>query len=167
MENVVFAIIFYALAVMVLVSAIAAAFLRNIVMAAFALFFTLLGMAGFYVLLGADFLAITQVVVYVGGILILLLFGVLLTHRSIETLELETRGTYVLGLFGGLLVYGVLHYFLFSVSWPTPLLKPLEPTTAAIGQLLLNKYLLPFEVSSVTLLIALIGAAYLVRRRDT
>ncbi len=167
MGNVVFAIIFYALAVMVFVSAVAAAFLRNIVMAAFALFFTLLGMAGFYVLLGADFLAITQVVVYVGGILILLLFGVLLTHRSIETLELETRGTYVLGLLGGLLVYGVLHYFLFSASWPTALMKPLEPTTAGIGQLLLNKYLLPFEVSSVTLLIALIGAAYLVRRRDT
>ncbi len=167
MGEVVFAIIFYALAVIVFVSAVAAAFLRNIVTAAFALFFTLLGMAGFYVLLGADFLAITQVVVYVGGILILLLFGVLLTHRSIETLELETRGTYLLGLLGGLLVYGVLHYFLFSVSWPTPLMKPLEPTTAAIGQLLLNKYLLPFEVSSVTLLIALIGAAYLVRRRDT
>jgi NADH-quinone oxidoreductase subunit J len=167
MGDVVFAVIFYAFAVMVLVSAIAAAFLRNIVMAAFALFFTLLGMAGFYVLLGADFLAITQVVVYVGGILILLLFGVLLTHRTIETLELETRGTYVLGILGGLLLYGVLHYFLFSASWPLPLVKPLEPTTAGIGQLLLNKYLLPFEVSSLTLLIALIGAAYLVRRRDT
>lgn len=167
MGQVVFTVVFYALAVMVLVSALAAAFVRNIVMAAFALFFTLLGMAGFYVLLGADFLAITQVVVYVGGILILLLFGVLLTHRTIETLELETRGTYVLGVVGGLLLYGVLHYFLFSTSWPVMGVTPLEPTTAGVGQLLLNKYLLPFELSSVTLLIALIGAAYLVRRRDT
>lgn len=166
MGHVVFAVIFYAVAVLVLVSAVAAAFLRNIIMAAFALFFTLLGMAGFYVLLGADFLAITQVVVYVGGILILLLFGVLLTHRSIETLKLETRGTYVFGIIGGVLLYGVLYYFLFSASWPSSHVSKIEPTTAGIGQLLLNKYLLPFEVSSVTLLIALIGAAYLVRRKD-
>jgi NADH-quinone oxidoreductase subunit J len=134
--------------------------------AAFALFFTLISMAGFYVLLGADFLAITQIVIYVGGILILLLFGVLLTHRTIETLRLETRKTYLWGGLAGILFYCVLLFLIFATHWKTAAETAMTPTTAPIGNMILNRYLLPFEFSSITLLIALIGAAYLVRRRD-
>jgi NADH:ubiquinone oxidoreductase subunit 6 (subunit J) len=165
-EGTVIQIIFYALAALTIISALFAAFESHIVHAAFALFFTLLSMAGFYVLLGADYLAITQIVIYVGGILVLLLIGVLLTRRLIETLELETRKTYLWGGLAGILFYCVLLFLIFSTHWKVATPPPPSPTTAPIGNLILNRYLLPFEFSSITLLIALIGAAYLVRRRD-
>jgi len=78
------AIIFYIFAVIILASATFVVLSRNIVRAAFALLFTLMGVAAFYALLMADFLAITQLLVYVGGILVLLLFGVMLTNRQIS-----------------------------------------------------------------------------------
>jgi NADH:ubiquinone oxidoreductase subunit 6 (subunit J) len=78
---------FILVSLLVIVSATVAAFARNIVNAAYSLFFTLLGMAGFYILLGSDFLAVTQVIVYVGGILVLLMFGVLLTNRTEQELQ--------------------------------------------------------------------------------
>lgn len=166
MSEIIFSIVFYATTFIVIISAIAAVFARNIVIAAFGLFFTLLGMTGFYILLGADFLAITQVIVYVGGILILMLFGVLLTHRTIQTLSLDTFKTYIGGIIAGGLFFGVLLYFIITTHWPLIAPGDYTPTSDAIGGLLLSKYLLPFEVSSVTLLIALIGAAYIVRRKE-
>jgi NADH:ubiquinone oxidoreductase subunit 6 (subunit J) len=166
MENTLIQVVFYGLAAMTIISALFAAFETHIVHATFALFFTLLSIAGFYVLLGADFLAITQIVIYVGGILVLLLIGVLLTHRTIETLRLERRKTYVWGGFVAVLFYCVLLFLIFSTHWKIAPESPPTPTTTPIGTLLLNRYLLPFEFSSITLLIALIGAAYLVRRRD-
>ena len=78
---------FWLLTAVVLLSAAVAAFARSIVQAAYALFFTLLGMAGYYALLGSGFLAITQVIIYVGGILVLLMFGVLLTNRPLEAAQ--------------------------------------------------------------------------------
>ena len=166
MSDTFFAIIFYSAALIVVASSAVAVFARNIVNAAFGLFFTLLFMAVFFVLLGADFLAITQVVVYVGGILILLLFGVLLTHRTIETLRLDRPKTYVGGVIAGLLVIVLLLFLITNTHWAVVPDKAYVPTTEPIGSLLLSKYLLPFEISSVTLLIALIGSAYIVRRKD-
>ena len=166
MNEIIFSIAFYVTTFIVIVSAIAAVFARNIVIAAFGLFFTLLGMTGFYILLGADFLAITQVIVYVGGILILMLFGVLLTHRTIQTLSLDTLKTYIGGIIAGALLFAALLYIIINTNWPLSAPGDYTPTTEPIGGLLLSKYLLPFEISSVTLLIALIGAAYIVRRKE-
>jgi NADH-quinone oxidoreductase subunit J len=166
MENILIQLIFYALSALAIISALYAAFESHIVHAAFALFFTLTAMAGFYVLLGADFLAITQIVIYVGGILVLLLIGVLLTHRTIETLRLRSRKTYLWGGLAGILFYCILLYLIFATHWKIAPESEMAPTTAPIGNLLLNRYLLAFEFSSITLLIALIGAAYFVRRRD-
>ncbi|HKJ82064.1 MAG TPA: NADH-quinone oxidoreductase subunit J, partial [Ignavibacteriaceae bacterium] len=74
-------IIFYLFAIITLVSAFFVVTTRNIIYSAYYLLFTFFGVAGIYVLLGADFIAIVQLVVYVGGILILLLFGVMLTNK--------------------------------------------------------------------------------------
>lgn len=158
--------VFYATVLLVLISAAFSVFSRSVINAAFSLFFTLCGMAGFYFLLGADFLAIVQIIVYAGGILILLLFGVLLTHRTLEELQLESRLSYVAGILGGLVIYLILLFIISFSVWHQLPDKPLQPTTATIGKLLLTKYLLPFEISSITLLAALVGAAYLVRRRE-
>jgi NADH-quinone oxidoreductase subunit J len=165
-------LVFYGLAGLAVASAIAAAMAPRIVHAAFGLMAAFFGVAGLYGLLGADFLALTQVIVYVGGILVLLVFGVLLTGRAKGALGLE-RPVKTVGasLAGGLLLLGLLLAIGSTDfgaagqdlrSLPSP-----EPTTAGLGRLLLDPegYLFPFELVSVFLLSALVGAAYLVRRR--
>jgi NADH:ubiquinone oxidoreductase subunit 6 (subunit J) len=159
-------VIFFFLALVVCVAGVVATFARNIVNSAYALFFALLGLAGVYVLLGADFLAITQVVIYVGGILVLLLFGVLLTNRSLEDLTIGSGKAFIIATVAGGVVFVILCTIVGASVWPEAAKPNLEGTTKPIGILLLQNYLLPFEFSSVTLLAALIGAAYLVRRKD-
>jgi NADH:ubiquinone oxidoreductase subunit 6 (subunit J) len=166
------ALVFYAMAGLAAVAAVAAAMAPRIVHAAFGLMAAFFGVAGLYGLLGADFLALTQVIVYVGGILILLVFGVLLTGRAKGALGLE-RPVKSLGaaLAGGALLLGLLLAigstdFGASKAGLMDLPAP-RPTTASIGRALLDPdgYLFPFELVSVFLLSALVGAAYLVRRR--
>lgn len=166
MSELIFNIVFYATAVVVIFSGALAVFARNIINAAFALFFTLLGMAVFFVMLGADFLAITQIVVYVGGILVLLLFGVMLTRRAVEKDSFDKPTTYIGGAIAGVLLFVSLMIIIVKTQWINSGAALYEPTSAPIGLLLLSKYLLPFEVASITLLIALIGAAYIVRRKS-
>jgi NADH-quinone oxidoreductase subunit J len=161
------AIVFYTLAAAVVVSCGIVVFARDIVHSVFALFFTLLGVAGFFALLGADFLAVTQVVVYVGGILVLVLFGILLTGRTPLLLGLTSRRTYFLATLAGAVVFSILVAVVAKTPWvETAANSEPQPTVQALGQLLLGRYLFPFEFVSLTLLAALIGAAYLVRRDD-
>ncbi len=160
--------IFYGFALMTIASALAVVTVRNIVHAAFALMVTLFGVAGLYVFLQADFLAATQVIVYVGGILVLILFGVMMTSGRLEMRIHIERGQLLLG--GGISL--ALLMLLLTVIANTPIWKnltddgtQLAPTTERIGQLILNeKFLLPFEVVSVLLLVALIGAALISRK---
>ncbi len=160
--------IFYGFALLTIASALAVVTVRNIVHAAFALMVTLFGVAGLYVFLQADFLAATQVIVYVGGILVLILFGVMMTSGRLEMRIHIERGQLLLG--GGISL--ALLMLLLTVIANTPKWENLtddgtafEPTTKRIGELILNeKFLLPFEVASVLLLVALIGAALISRK---
>jgi len=161
-----FDIVFYAFALVAVGSAAVVVFSRNIVHAAFALLFTFFAVAGLYVLLHADFLAVTQVLVYVGGILVLLLFGVMLTTRAVNV-DLRT-GTmqvwparFLLAVLAGTL--GGIFYATWKATDAAP--PPQETTTAMIGTELMTSWLLPFEVASVILLVALLGAAFIARRR--
>jgi NADH-quinone oxidoreductase subunit J len=158
---------FYFLVAIIVISCSIVVFARNIVHSVFSLFFTLLGVAGMYALLGADFLAVTQVIVYVGGILALLLFGILLTSRTRLVLGLPTRRKTILTSAVGLVVFGILMLVVLKTAWVTQAAgEPLEPTIDRLGQLLLGRYLFPFEFASLTLLAALVGAGFLVRRND-
>jgi NADH-quinone oxidoreductase subunit J len=158
---------FWCITIVVVVSATVAAIAKSIVHAAFSLFFTLLGMAGYYVLLGSDFLAVTQVVVYVGGILVLLMFGVLLTNRTMEQLSAEHRGAFLIAGAGAAVFFSfVLVQVIYASSWGERVINEAAPSTAGIGRELLTTYVLPFEFSSITLLVCLIGAAYMARRRE-
>lgn len=162
-----FALFFWLFAGMVVTSAFLATFLRNIMKAALALFFTFLGMAGLFLLLAADFVAITQVVVYVGGILVLMLVGVMVTHRSRSALHIQIGETFHTAIILGGVVFCILVYAVFwgGAEWDAGTIPPPTPTTAGIGEAFLTTYLLPFEVASITLLMALIGASYLARQR--
>lgn len=159
-------VVFWCLATLVVLSATIAAFARSIVNAAYALFFSLLGIAGVYALLGADFLAVTQVVIYVGGILVLLLFGILLTNRSLEALLQSKRRSEWIALLVGSGILAVQLAVLIGAIWPIRAEPGLGNSTAPLGVLHLQKYVIPFEFASLTLLVALVGASYLVRRKE-
>ena len=159
-------IIFYGFAVFCVMCAVVVIYGKNLVRSAFALMGSFFSVAVFYAILGADFLAGAQVLIYVGGILTLILFGVMLTNR-IFNLNLRT-GTFQ--VIPAALVAGVVFVTLTSIIYQAPwrvlpIAKEIIPTTERIGRLLMTDYLLPFEVASVLLLIALMGAAMLVRRR--
>ena len=159
------AVIFYVFAVITVGSAAVVVLARSLIYSAFALLFTFFGVAGLYVLLGADFLAATQLLIYVGGILVLLLFGVMLTHKIYE-LDLRSEVTQFLPgaiIWAGML--GLLVITIFRTRWKIGPGRPPAVTTAEIGRQFLGPYLLPFEAASVLLLVALIGAAMIVRRR--
>jgi NADH-quinone oxidoreductase subunit J len=159
------ALIFWAFAIVTVASAAMVVLARSLIYSAFALLFTFFGVAGLYVLLGADFLAATQLLIYVGGILVLLLFGVMLTHR-IYDLDLKTEKTqFAPGLIVAVGLFVILSATAVRTQWMTASPRTPAPTTKAIGQLFMGEFLLPFEAASVLLLVALIGAAMIVRRR--
>jgi len=156
--------IFYLVAAVTVGSAAMVAFSRNIIHSAFSLLGTFAGVAGIYVLLGADFVAGVQVLVYVGGILVMILFAVMLTQR-ITDVQITNRSA---GRIPGLVVVAILFLLLVQSIRETPWAKAKEvvykATTGNIGDLFLGDYLLPFELASLVLLAALIGAVVLARQ---
>jgi NADH-quinone oxidoreductase subunit J len=159
------AAVFWVFAVLTVGSATVVVLARSLIYNAFALLFTFFGVAGLYVLLGADFLAATQLLIYVGGILVLLLFGVMLTHKLYD-LDLRTEvGQLGAGLCVALGSFGVLAVTIVRTRWAVGNGRPPAATTAEIGRLFMGPYLLPFEAASILLLVALMGAAMIVRRR--
>ncbi len=165
METLAPQIIFWVFAVLMLGSAVIVVHGKNLVRSAFALLATFFSVAVFYAMLGADFLAGAQVLIYVGGILTLILFGVMLTNR-IYNLNLSTSTFQVVpGALVSLTVFVLLTTVILRTPWSQTSIVEDGPTTATIGRSLMTEYVLPFEVASVLLLVALLGAAMLVRRR--
>ena len=163
----IFDIIFYAFAALTIGSAGVMVFSRGVIYSAVGLLFTFFGVAGLYVMLAADFLAVVQVLVYVGGILILLLFGVMLSQR-ITNVEMRTGTIQLLPavvVVGGILL--ILIRTVLGTDWKTTPAGDFEPTTAEIGRLLMTDFLIPFEIVSVLLLMTLIGAAFIARKGST
>ena len=164
-------ILFYSFAVMVLGAALTVALARNIVRAATGLLFALDGMSGFYFLLHAEFLAAVQLVVYVGGTLILIIFGVMLTSKSPNIRYNPKRFEVIWAVLVGALVVIPLLTIVVSVwgDFALPQDTPSRYPLADLGKALIDPsgYLAPFELVSVVLLAVMIGAAYLAKgRRD-
>lgn len=190
----IFDIFFYLFAIAIVASAAIVCFSRNIVHAAFSLLFTFFGVAGIYVLLSADFLAVSQILIYVGGILVLLVFGVMLTNRATNISLRSALGPRIPALIICLALLVLLISFLVpgrwisyndmpwkSSPWHTNVIERVasepmgtsrelldhqgsEGTSMELGKLLLSDYMLPFELVSIVLLVALIGAAMMARK---
>jgi len=161
---------FYGLAALSVGCGLYAVLSRNIVRAVFALLGTFLGMAGLYASLAADFVAVVQLLVYVGGILVLMLFAVMLTSR-IEVAFRSNRypglPSTALGLLLGAGAAVMLVALALQAPWApaeTPL--PYEPTTAELGRILLTRGLLPFELLGLVLLAVVVGAVVIARREE-
>lgn len=184
--------LFYILAGLTGLCAIAVVVTQNIVRAAAWLLFTLAGVAGLLFLLGADFVGATQLLVYVGGTLVLVVFGVMLTAQGPFITMKTGAAEWGVSTVVGLMLYGVLAVAL--VSRPAGVTKEEEKpvdemtrtTTLGLGLLGFDEatpradvsnrpgkpvprkkvgYLLPFEIVSIHLLVVLIGAAYLARAK--
>jgi NADH:ubiquinone oxidoreductase subunit 6 (subunit J) len=160
----IYAALFYLIAGFTILSALGVALSQNVVYAAFALMGTLIGAAGLYAFLAADFVAVVQVLVYVGGILVLTLFAIMLTHQ-ISDINVSNRSVgwapaALLVLAAG----GAMSYAVISGDWFTAPLVEATPTTFSVGEAFLGKYLLPFELASLVLLTALIGSIVLSRK---
>ena len=162
-----FDLVFFVFGFITVASAFIVVFSKNIIYSAFSLLFTFFGVAGLYVLLQADFLAVTQILIYVGGILVLMLFGVMLTNKIVNV---ELKGGTLHAVPALILVAVVAGSLsgLFYSTWksaPLPTSGTEVTTTKTLGQMLMTSYLLPFEIASVVLLVALIGAAMFARRK--
>lgn len=156
-------VVFYLLGGLAVVCGLGVALSRNILHSAFALLGTLAGVAGLYFMLGADFVGVVQLLVYVGGILVLILFAVLLT-RDITDIKISNLSVSLLGgVPAALLILGLLVRTLHRAPFD-PQATGIAPTTARLGDALLREYLLPFEIASVVLLVALVGAMVIARR---
>ena len=159
-------LLFLFLTVMIIASAINVVISSQLIYSAVSLLFTLFGVAGLYVFLYADFMAAAQVIIYVGGILVLIIFGVMLTNK-IDTPNIVSSSTnQVVGFFAASFLLLIQLGVIFKTDWKQGVIQESESTVDIIGNLLLQDYLLAFEVVSILLLAALIGAAFLSRRNS-
>ncbi len=158
-------LIFYLLAALTVIPAVWVVLSKNLVHAGFGLLMTLLGAAGLYGWLGADFIAITQLMVYIGGVLVLILFVVMMTRVPKNDRPVRGLDRYVPAGVIALATLGLLYKVVTGTSWDTVGMAPAVPTTMEVGINFMTNYLFPFEYVSLVLLAALIGAALLLRER--
>jgi NADH-quinone oxidoreductase subunit J len=161
-------IVFFIVAALTVGCALYAASAPNIVRAVFSLLGTFFGVAGLYAMLAADFLAVIQVMVYVGGILVLMLFAVMLTSQIEAAGESAKSGSSTSVGVAAAVAAGVLAFFgtlALHAPWHQAEPGAFEPITGSIGEALLGRVLLPFEALSVVLLGVVVGAIVVARRR--
>ncbi|WP_313672283.1 NADH-quinone oxidoreductase subunit J family protein [Sphingobacterium multivorum] len=176
-------ILFYVFATLAIGSALLLVNLKNIARALFLFFIVLFAMAGLYLFALADFVAITQIMVYVGGVLILMLFAFMLSNKELLKDLQDSSGSFlsipkwqtipvVLG-FLSLMLYGIIEWQQTPSTW---ILQARENNTEIvatdnnihqIGLRFMTFYVLPFEIISVFLMMALIGASHLSRKERT
>jgi NADH:ubiquinone oxidoreductase subunit 6 (subunit J) len=173
-------VLFYVMGFIALASALYVAATKNLVRCIFMFFITLFALAGLYVLALADFVAITQVVIYVGGILVLILFAFMLSGKETLNIISQQRNQFIsinklpalfmAGLFLIVILNVIfkadadnLYWVKFAIAQNNVIL-PNADNTQNIGINLMTKYLLPFEAISILLMVALIGAAHLSRK---
>jgi NADH-quinone oxidoreductase subunit J len=156
--------IFYILAAIIIGSAVMVVSMKNIFHSALFLVLCFFSVAGIYVLLSAEFLAAVQVLIYVGAITILMIFAIMLTARLYSAKIKQSNEQVVPGL---IIVGALLASTIFTLSrtaWKLSSQVPETQSIVSIGNLLLTTYVLPFEVVSVVLLTALIGAIIIARK---
>ncbi len=172
-------VLFYIMGFTALASAVVVAASKNLVRSVFMFFVTLFALAGLYVFALADFVAVTQIVIYVGGVLVLMLFAFMLSDKQVlSNLErgdnkfisiTKLPALFIAAMFLVVLVNAILKADVDNIGW----IQHAEQTGAVrhdnisnIGINLMTRYLLPFEVISIVLMMALIGSVHLSRKEE-
>jgi NADH-quinone oxidoreductase subunit J len=158
-------IAFWILAAIIVVAAVTVVVLKNVFRAALALILCFLAVAGIYITLSADFLAAVQILIYVGGISVLIILAIMLT-RDVQQGS-PSNQLRVPAFLIALIFFGIMTYALINTVWPVSTASPVAPTTAAIASRLFGEggYILPLEIAGVLLLAAILGAIVLVREK--
>lgn len=155
--------IYTVMAVSVL-AAIGAVTLPNIFHAALALIGTLLGIACLYIVLKAEFLAFVQILLYVGAVMTLVIFSIMMTERIADKTVPPRNHLSLPAFAGAVFLLTMLVRFFYRTPWPKHITGRLHVTTADLGKSLLGEYVFPFEVISVFLIAALIGAIVMAKK---
>jgi len=187
-----FEIIFFSFVTLVGLSTLVLIGTRKVLYAAFALLLVLLGIAALYVFAGADFLAITQIIIYVGGVLVLMLFGIMLTNRPPQNLSIRFSNPFEeatktdmqpktsmrnagLGITVGvgllvIFVYAIQKANVSEIGWiknatqHQAVIK--QSTIQGLGIQLMTQYVLVFEVIAVLLMVALMGTLLIAGKKE-
>ena len=175
-------VLFYVMSFIALASAMFVAFTKNLVRSIFMFFITLFALAGLYVLALADFVAITQIVIYVGGILVLILFAFMLSGKETLNAITQPRKAFIsLSKVPAILLAAIFLIVLLNMIFKVDadnldwikksidlknVIQPDAAMTENIGVNLMTSYLLPFEAISILLMMALVGAAHLSRKGE-
>jgi NADH-quinone oxidoreductase subunit J len=161
--------IFYIFATIAVVSAIVMVTRRNAVHSAVFLISTLLATAGIFLQLQAEFLFVSQIILYVGGIMVLFIFVIMLVNLDVAARQIQfNRQAWVGGILAVALGAEVFMAFRLGTSafhLPPLTARALEPNAEQIGNALFQRYMLPFEIASILLLVAMIGAVVLSKRK--
>ena len=163
-------IFFYLLAAMMVGSAIAVVTTKNVVRGALYLILVFAGVSAQYLLLAAEFVAVTQVLIYIGAIMVLMLFGIMLTRAKIGQEVNLTHSNWYVGLGTAVVLAGVMGYALIDRFGDDKMPKDLRvqhvagSNAATVSDTMFSQYLIPFEAVSVLLLAALVGAIVIARK---
>jgi NADH-quinone oxidoreductase subunit J len=162
-------VVFIIISAVTLLAAVVVVTDRNLFRSAIALMASFLGVAGLYITLDAGFLAVAQIIVYIGAISILIIFAIMMTRRMMQTVESPFNPRPLSGLIAAAAVGALLIYIAIS-TWPDVQAAEASPimlrgSVSLMGRLLVSPdaYVIPFEVASVLLLAALIGAVAIAR----
>jgi NADH-quinone oxidoreductase subunit J len=162
-------IVFYFFAALAIVSAILVVVSRNAIHSAIFLITSLLATAGIYLQLEAEFLFVVQIILYVGGIMVLFVFVIMLVNLEVSLHQIRFNRQWFVATV--LAVVLGLHFSLplwldrSVVNLPPPVAATMQPNSEMIGQALFQTYMLPFEITSILLLVAMIGAVVMAKRR--
>ena len=154
-------LVFWLVAALIVGGALGAVLLPNIVHATLSLVFSLLGVAGVFLLLGSEFLALVQILIYGGGVTVLLLFGLMLTNAGDDPIVADGAQK-PFAFLAGIVLAAVIGAALIGQDWPAA--EAAAAPFAALGERLFRDFGAPFEIASLVLIVALIGAVAIARR---
>jgi NADH-quinone oxidoreductase subunit J len=154
-------IAFWVLAITTIANALMVAFVRNLIHAVLFLALTFVGVAGIYIVLSADFVAVVQVLIYAGAVGVLMTFAIMLTPAADRT-NSATAFQLPAAILAGLIL-AVIIFVAYDTNWDISNREGFSTTARALGEAFLKPYVVPFEVASVLLMTAMIGAIVLTR----
>lgn len=157
---------FFLLSVCAIVGAVLAINFTKVVHTALSIAFTFVALAGLYIVLEAEFIAFVQVLLYVGAITILMIFGIMMTKHDGEGQEPTRPLLETLAAIGCLCLFGILFYGIRNANFPESSAPFTDDNTREIGKLLFTQYAIPFELVSVLLTVAFIGSIALAKREE-
>lgn len=164
-------VIFFALAAVAVLGAVSLIVQREPIHSALSLIVVMVALAGLYLLMGAEFVAAVQIIVYGGAIMVLFIFVIMLVNLDVALHQMQFRRQWWVGLLLAIALGAetVAAIYIGRLSLPGPNSAPpatvLEPNTELVGRALFTGYMLPFEIASVLLLVAMIGAVVMAKRR--